>query len=143
MELAAHRGLAALNSAETIPNERGLGKPCAGKPPARFDEGESSVAGDCGAALSLLYLFGGGTGHPSRVDTPRASFLSSVLFGPQNSSVGVGSDRLVVMQPIIFLEGESGLSPRNGVGWAHTAAHSSLKHQGPCPIGVYYDITIM
>ena len=55
MEVAAQSGLGAMTSVETNPNERGLGKPCAGKPPARFDEGESSVAGDCGAALSLLY----------------------------------------------------------------------------------------
>ena len=34
-----------LNSAEINPNERGLGKPCAGKPPARFDEGESCIVG--------------------------------------------------------------------------------------------------
>ena len=32
----------------------GLGKPCAGKPPARFDEGEGSVPGDRRAALSTL-----------------------------------------------------------------------------------------
>jgi hypothetical protein len=43
-----------MTSVETNPNERGLGKPCAGKPPARFNEGASSVAGDCGAALSTL-----------------------------------------------------------------------------------------
>ena len=54
MELAAQRGLEAMNSAETNPNERGLGKPCAGKPPARFDEGESSVAGNRFAALPTL-----------------------------------------------------------------------------------------
>jgi len=54
MELAAARGLDALNLAETNPNERGLGKPCAGKPPARFDEGESRHVGDCFAALSTL-----------------------------------------------------------------------------------------
>ena len=54
MELAAHRGLATMNSAETNPKERGLGKPCAGKPPARFDEGEGSVPGDRLAALSTL-----------------------------------------------------------------------------------------
>ena len=42
--------------AETDPNERGLGKPCAGKPPARFDEGESGIVGrtSCTAALSTL-----------------------------------------------------------------------------------------
>jgi hypothetical protein len=46
-------------SAETNPKEWGLGKPCAGKPPARFDEGESSGAGDCVAALpTLLHLWG-------------------------------------------------------------------------------------
>jgi hypothetical protein len=55
MELAAHRGLATMNSAETNPKERGLGKPCAGKPPARFDEGEGSVPGDRLAALSTLH----------------------------------------------------------------------------------------
>jgi len=54
MELAAHRGLETMNSAETNPKERGLGKPCAGKPPARFDEGEGSVPGDRLAALSTL-----------------------------------------------------------------------------------------
>jgi hypothetical protein len=32
-----------MTDAETNPQERGLGKPCAGKPPARFDEGESSA----------------------------------------------------------------------------------------------------
>jgi hypothetical protein len=54
VELAANGGLDAMNSAETKPNERGLGKPCAGKPPARFDEGESSAAGDRRTALSTL-----------------------------------------------------------------------------------------
>jgi hypothetical protein len=54
MELAAHRGLATMNSAETNPKERGLGKPCAGKPPARFDEGESIASGNRLAALSTL-----------------------------------------------------------------------------------------
>ena len=54
MEVAAQSGLDAMTSVETNPNERGLGKPCAGKPPARFDEGASSVAAECGAALSTL-----------------------------------------------------------------------------------------
>jgi len=43
-----------MTSAETDPKEWGLGKPCAGKPPARFDEGESSAAGDRRTALSTL-----------------------------------------------------------------------------------------
>ena len=43
-----------MNSAETNPKERGLGKPCAGKPPARFDEGESRAPGNRFAALSTL-----------------------------------------------------------------------------------------
>ena len=43
-----------MNSAEINPHEWGLGKPCAGKPPARFDEGESSAAGYRLAALSTL-----------------------------------------------------------------------------------------
>ena len=54
MALAAYRGLEAMNSAETKPNEWELGEPCAGKPPARFDEGEGSVPGDRLAALSTL-----------------------------------------------------------------------------------------
>jgi len=54
MELAPHRGLETMNSAATHPKERGLGKPCAGKPPARFDEGEGSVPGDRLASLSTL-----------------------------------------------------------------------------------------
>jgi hypothetical protein len=54
MEMAAHGGLEAMNAAEINPNERGLGKPCAGKPPARFDEGESRAPGDR-TRLSLLY----------------------------------------------------------------------------------------
>ena len=54
MELAASSGVDAMNSAETNPNERGLGKPCAGKPPARFDEGESCEADNRFAALSTL-----------------------------------------------------------------------------------------
>ena len=40
-----HGWLVLLSLAETEPNELGLGKPCAGKPPARFDEGEGSVSG--------------------------------------------------------------------------------------------------
>ena len=54
MELAAQSGVDGMNSAETNPKERGLGKPCAGKPLARFDEGESRVMGDRCAALSTL-----------------------------------------------------------------------------------------
>jgi len=46
MELAADCGLEALNTAETNPKEWGLGKPCAGKPPARFDEGEGRASGN-------------------------------------------------------------------------------------------------
>ncbi|MCS6299726.1 MAG: hypothetical protein H2170_06445 [Opitutus sp.] len=34
-----------MNSAETKPKEWGLGKPCAGKPLARFDEGEGRADG--------------------------------------------------------------------------------------------------
>ena len=45
MALAAYRGLDAMNSAETKPNEWELGEPCAGKPPARFDEGASHIGG--------------------------------------------------------------------------------------------------
>jgi hypothetical protein len=45
MEMAAEGGLDAMNSAETKPKEWGLGKPCAGKPLARFDEGEGSERG--------------------------------------------------------------------------------------------------
>jgi hypothetical protein len=45
MALAAYGGLEAMNSAETKPKELRLGKPCAGKPLARFDEGEGSVCG--------------------------------------------------------------------------------------------------
>ena len=45
MALAAYGGLEAMNSAETKPKEWELGKPCAGKPPARFDEGASHVSG--------------------------------------------------------------------------------------------------
>jgi hypothetical protein len=40
-----HGRLVLLSSAENEPKEPGLGKPCAGKPPARFDEGEGSVCG--------------------------------------------------------------------------------------------------
>jgi hypothetical protein len=46
MGMAADRGLEAMNAAEINPNEWGLGKPCAGKPPARFDEGENRAAGN-------------------------------------------------------------------------------------------------
>ena len=78
MELAAHSGLETMNSAETNPKERGLGKPCAGKPPARFDEGEGSVPGDRLVALSTLLsvtsvvknsetVFRGFRGHSSAV----------------------------------------------------------------------------
>ena len=42
--------------AETNPNERGLGKPCAGKPPARFDEGENSAEITL-TLFSLLYFY--------------------------------------------------------------------------------------
>ena len=45
MALAAHGGLEAMKSAETKPNEWELGEPCAGKPPARFDEGASYRGG--------------------------------------------------------------------------------------------------
>ena len=45
MALAAYGGLVAMNSAETKPKEWGLGKPCAGKPLARFDEGEGRADG--------------------------------------------------------------------------------------------------
>ena len=45
MALAAHGGLEAMKSAETKPNEWELGEPCAGKPPARFDEGASHLGG--------------------------------------------------------------------------------------------------
>ena len=45
MALAAYGGLEAMNSAETKPKEWGLGKPCAGKPLARFDEGEGRADG--------------------------------------------------------------------------------------------------
>jgi hypothetical protein len=54
MALAAYGGLEAMNSAETKPKELRLGKPCAGKPLARFDEGEGAFAGDRFAALSTL-----------------------------------------------------------------------------------------
>lgn len=36
---------------KTNPKERGLGKRCAGKPAARFDEGESIASGNRLAAL--------------------------------------------------------------------------------------------
>ena len=55
MALAVKSGLDAMNSAETNPKEPGFGKPCAGKPPARFDEGESSDGGRPLLLLSLLY----------------------------------------------------------------------------------------
>ena len=45
MALAAYGGLEAMKSAETKPKEWELGKPCAGKPPARFDEGASHIGG--------------------------------------------------------------------------------------------------
>ena len=54
MALAAYGGLETMNSAETKPKELRLGKPCAGKPLARFDEGEGAFAGDRFAALSTL-----------------------------------------------------------------------------------------
>lgn len=56
MDLAAHSGLETMSSVETNPKERGLGKPCAGKPPARFDEGESIASGNRLAALSTLLI---------------------------------------------------------------------------------------
>ncbi len=56
-----------MNSAETNPQERGLGKPCAGKPPARFDEGEGSVPGDRFATLSTLQPLFNGSRQPSRL----------------------------------------------------------------------------
>ena len=72
MELAAHSGLETMSSVETNPKERGLGKPCAGKPPARFDEGESIASGNRLAALSTLLSWrgrdnGAGAGSKSRV----------------------------------------------------------------------------
>jgi len=45
-----------MSSAETKPKEPGFGKPCAGKPLARFDEGEGIVGGLPPSLLSLLYL---------------------------------------------------------------------------------------
>ena len=69
MAMAADRGLEAMNSAETKPNEWGLGKPCAGKPPARFDVGESRAPGDR-TRLSLLYNLI----SIETVRRPRASF---------------------------------------------------------------------
>jgi len=56
MAMAAQSGLDTMNSAETNPNERGLGKPCAGKPRARFDEGESCATSNRFAALSTLLI---------------------------------------------------------------------------------------
>ena len=55
MALAAHGGLEAMKSAETKPNEWELGEPCAGKPPARFDEGASHLGGLTASRLALLY----------------------------------------------------------------------------------------
>jgi len=55
-ELAAHSGLDTMDSAETNPKQRGLGKPWAGNPPPRFDEGERSATGDDDAARSILLL---------------------------------------------------------------------------------------
>jgi len=63
MDLAAHSGLETMSPVETNPKERGLGKPCAGKPPARFDEGESIASGNRLAALSTL-LIGSFTQRP-------------------------------------------------------------------------------
>jgi transposase len=77
VEVAAQSGLDAMTSVETNPNERGLGKPCAGKPPARFDEGESSVAGDCGAALSTLL------NQIDEVDTQLEAKLAAMAAAPQ------------------------------------------------------------
>ena len=54
MALAAYGGLEAMNSAETKPKELRLGKPCAGKPLARFDEGGAAFAGYRFDALSTL-----------------------------------------------------------------------------------------
>jgi hypothetical protein len=62
MALAAYGGLEAMNSAETKPKELRLGKPCAGKPLARFDEGEGSVCGlplRCALYSTTLYLKSG------------------------------------------------------------------------------------
>jgi hypothetical protein len=58
MDLATQRGLETMNSAETEtnPKERGLGKLCSGKSPARFDEGEGSVPGERLAALSTQLI---------------------------------------------------------------------------------------
>lgn len=39
------------DSVESNPNEWGLGKTCAGNPPARFDKGESYIVGDHDIAL--------------------------------------------------------------------------------------------
>ena len=43
--LASEGGMEAMNSAATKPKEPGLGKPCAGKPHAPFDEGEGRKGG--------------------------------------------------------------------------------------------------
>jgi hypothetical protein len=53
--LAAESGLVEMNSAETKPKEPGLGKPCAGKPLARFDEGGGQRLRVTVSLLSLLY----------------------------------------------------------------------------------------
>ena len=55
MEMAVKGGLDAVNPAEIKPKEPGLGKPCAGEPLARFDEGEGSVLRVTASLLSLLY----------------------------------------------------------------------------------------
>ena len=49
-----HGWLVLLSSAENEPKEPGLGKPCAGKPLARFDEGGAANAGYRFAAPSTL-----------------------------------------------------------------------------------------
>jgi hypothetical protein len=70
------------DSVEINPKERGLGKPCAGKPPARFDEGESRDAGNRLAALSTLLqcldgsLAGlGGSGKSKSLANPASARL--------------------------------------------------------------------
>ena len=50
----------------------GFGKPCAGKPPARFDEGEGSVPGDRLVALSTLQ-------QGRRQECRRSVFVSECL----------------------------------------------------------------
>lgn len=45
MALATYGGLEAMDFAKTNPNEWELGEPCAGKPPARFDEWASHIGG--------------------------------------------------------------------------------------------------